>query len=127
VLEPQLGMFLLVVCSLQEDVGDLLETGSLSHGCKVGVFIASLGFTGKSLPQVLLGLGASITILHLGFLLRFFKLYELICAVMADGAFKIGVHGTLVNMFANGALPLFHCNILLEKYKLFFGFTSKTS
>ena len=58
--EPQLGMLLLVLGSLQEEGGNLLVTVLLGHGGIVGVLVAGHRLTGKSGLEVLLGAGAGV-------------------------------------------------------------------
>ena len=58
VLEPQLGVLLLVVGGLLEDSGDLLIALLLGDGCEIGVLVARLALAGKGVPQVALGLSA---------------------------------------------------------------------
>ena len=57
-LEPDLGMLLLVIRCLLEDIADLYETVFLRLGRIVRILIACLRFTGKSGPKILLGLGS---------------------------------------------------------------------
>ena len=45
--EPQLGMFLLVLSSLQEEGGNLFVAVLLGHGGVIGVFVAGHRLTGK--------------------------------------------------------------------------------
>ena len=47
--EEALGVFLLLVCGLQEDGGDLLKAILLGLAGLVGIFVAGDGFSGKSL------------------------------------------------------------------------------
>ena len=63
-LEPHLGMLLLVVSGLQEQRGDLLVTFLLGLGSKVGILISGHGFAGKGSLQVLLGLGTCVLVSH---------------------------------------------------------------
>ena len=57
-LEPDFGVLLLVVGGLGEDGRDLLIALFLRLGGKVGVFVAGLALSCKSLPQILFGLAA---------------------------------------------------------------------
>ena len=63
-LEPELGMLLLVLGGLQEERGDLLVAGLLGDGREVGVLVSCLALAGKGLPEVLLGFGACILVCH---------------------------------------------------------------
>ena len=63
-LEPQLGVLLLVVGGLQEQGRDLLVALLLCLGSKVGILVAGLGLTSESGHQVLLGLGACVLVAH---------------------------------------------------------------
>ena len=49
-LEPQLGVFLLVLSGVQEQRGDLLVAGLLGDGGEVGVLVPGLTLTGKGFP-----------------------------------------------------------------------------
>lgn len=60
--EPQFGVLLLVLCSMQEQSGNLLVTGFFGYRSKVSILIAGLRFSSKSFPQILLGLGTCIGI-----------------------------------------------------------------
>ncbi len=60
VLEPQLGVLLLVLGSLQEEGGNLLIAVLLGHGGVVGVLVAGHRLTGKGCLEVFLGAGASV-------------------------------------------------------------------
>ena len=57
-LEPDLGVLLLVVGSLGKQSGDLLITLLLCLAGEVGVFVACLALTGKCCPQIGLGLAS---------------------------------------------------------------------
>ena len=46
-LEPQLGVLLLVISGLQEQGCDLLVAFLLGLGCKISVLVPGLGFTGE--------------------------------------------------------------------------------
>ena len=59
-LEPQLGVFLLVVSGFEEQRRDLLVAFLLGLGCKIGVLVASLGLTGKGSHQVFFGLSPCV-------------------------------------------------------------------
>ena len=61
-LEPELGVFFLVVGGLQEKGCDLLKALLLGLGRKLGVLVSGLGLAGEGGLQVLLGLGPGITI-----------------------------------------------------------------
>ena len=63
-LEPELGMFLLVVSRLQEEGCDLLKAFLLGLGGEVCVLVASLGFAGESGFQVFLSLGSFVLVAH---------------------------------------------------------------
>ena len=63
-LEPELGVLLLVLGGLEEERADLLKALFLGGGSKIGVFIARLGFARKGLPEVLFGLGARVLVCH---------------------------------------------------------------
>ena len=63
-LEPELGVLLLIVSRLLEQLGYLLKAALLGSRGKIGVFISRLGFAGKSLPKIFLGLGACIFVSH---------------------------------------------------------------
>jgi len=66
-LEPDLSVLLLVGSGLLKDLGDLHIAVLLRLGGKVGVLVAGLGLSGKSGPQVLLGL-ATLQFRHRKFL-----------------------------------------------------------
>ena len=70
-LEPDLGVLLLVVGSLLEDVGDLHVAVLLGLAGVVGVLVPGLGLPGESGHQVGLGLGA-FQFWHSWFLLMVF-------------------------------------------------------
>ena len=57
-LEPQLGVLLLVIRSLQENRSDLLIAFLLGNGSKIGILVASLRLAGKRGHQILLSLAA---------------------------------------------------------------------
>ena len=59
-LEPHLGMFLLVVCRLQKQGCDLLKALLLGLGSKIGILVPSLGLARESGLQILLGLCACV-------------------------------------------------------------------
>ena len=104
-LEPQLGVFLFVLGSLQEQGSDLLEACLLGNGGKVGVLVAGLGLTGEGLPQILLSLGTGKRILCGS---SFLDLYKLVSALLTDGALEIRSHRTFMNIAANSTFPFFH-------------------
>ena len=52
ILEPDLGVFLLVVGGLLENRGDLLKAVLLGLGCIVGVLVSCLRLSGKGCHQV---------------------------------------------------------------------------
>ena len=58
VLEPDLGVLLLVSSRLLEEGGNLDEAVLLGLGSVVSVFVAGLGLAGEGLLEVLLGFGA---------------------------------------------------------------------
>ena len=64
-LEPQLGVFLLVVGGLQEQLGNLFVTFLLCAAGEVGVLVAGLGFACKGGLEVLFGLGSGVLICHM--------------------------------------------------------------
>ena len=68
-LEPELGMLLLVLGGLQEERGDLLVAGLLGDGCEVGVLVSCLALASNGLPDVLLGFCACIPVCLVVFLL----------------------------------------------------------
>ena len=101
-LEPHLGVFLLVVGGLQEQGSDLLIAFLLGLGGKVGVLVAGLRLAGESGLQILLGLGTCVGI---GF--GFLHLHKLVSGLLAQGAL-LGSRLALVNITADGALPFCH-------------------
>ena len=64
VLEPDLGVLTLVHGRFHEEFGDLLITFLAGDAGKVVVLVAGLGFTGKSGPEVLFGLGSCKLVCH---------------------------------------------------------------
>jgi hypothetical protein len=64
VVEEDLGMFLFILGSLREDVGDLLEPFLAGGAGKVGVPVSGLRLAGECFQQVLLCLGASDWFAH---------------------------------------------------------------
>ena len=85
-LEPQLGMLLLVLGGLQEEGGNLLKALFLSLRGEVGVLVACLALASKGGVQVLLGLCASIGVG--GF--RLLDGFELLLALLAARTFPVG-------------------------------------
>ena len=74
--EPQLGMFLLVVSSFEEQRRDLLVAFLLGLGGKIGVLVACLGLTGKGGHQVFFGLSPCVfRFFHGGYSFLFFCFY----------------------------------------------------
>ena len=63
-LEPELGVFLFVVCGFQKQFSDLFVAFFLGAACKVGVLVASLGFASEGGLKVLFGLCSGIFICH---------------------------------------------------------------
>ena len=51
-LEPQLCMLLLVLCSLGKECGDLLIAFLLGLACKIGILVSCFGFAGKCSQQI---------------------------------------------------------------------------
>ena len=80
-LEPDLCVFLLVLGSLQEQGCDLFEPILFRLRCKIRIFVAGLGFSGKRGFQVLLSLRTDIRIRFYNFGLN---LYELRSGLLAD-------------------------------------------
>ena len=63
-LEPKLGVFLLVVGCAGEDFRHLLQSLLLGHRGEVGIFVTRLRLPGKCCLQVLLSLSALILVTH---------------------------------------------------------------
>ena len=63
-LEPQLGVFLLVVGSLEEQVCNLFKTILLGATGEVGVLVAGLRFACEGGLEVLFGLGSGVLVCH---------------------------------------------------------------
>ena len=61
-LEPELGVLLLVLGGLEEERRDLLEALLLGLGGEIGVFVPGLGLAREGGLQVLLGLGSGVGI-----------------------------------------------------------------
>ena len=59
-LEPHLGVLFFVVCGFQKQGGDLFEAFLLGLGGEIGVLVPSLGFSGESGLQILLGLRSGV-------------------------------------------------------------------
>ena len=59
-LEPEFGVFALVVGGLQEEGGNLLVAVPLGHGGIVGVFVAGHALAGKGGFQVFLRARAGV-------------------------------------------------------------------
>ena len=104
--EPQFSVLLLVLCSMQEQSGNLLVTGFFGYGSKVSILVAGLRFPSKSFPQILLGLGTCIGIFCRS--CSILNLHELVGRLLADGALKIRCHRAFVNVTADCAFPFFH-------------------
>ena len=106
VLEPQLGVLLLVVGGLEEESCNLLVAVLLGHGGIVSVFVARHGLSGEGSFQVLLRAGAGILVgagWSCGLRLH---LHEVRCRMLADGTDEVA--GQLlahVLIAADGAAP----------------------
>ena len=102
-LEPHLGVLLLVLGRLEEERGDLLVALLLGNRCKVGVLISCLGLACKGSLKVLLGLRSGILVgrdLH--------DLLQLVPGDVANGANGLLSYGNLKNGLADLALEFSH-------------------
>ena len=104
VLEPQLGVLLLILRRLQEQRGNLLKALFLGHRSEIGVLVARLRFARERFPQVLFRARARIRVLAR----RFYDFFKLIRRSLADGAGEIRRNRPFMHIAANLALPFFH-------------------
>ena len=88
-VEPELGVFALVVGSLQEEGGNLLVAVPLGHGGVVGVFVAGHALAGKSGLQVLLRARAGILACTRGRIGFHNNLLEIRSGMFADGTDEV--------------------------------------
>ena len=85
-LEPQLGVLLLVLGCLQEEGGNLLKAFLLGLRGEVGVLVAGLALASEGGVQVLLGLGASVGVGRF----RLLNGHEFLLALLAARTFPVG-------------------------------------
>ena len=112
-LEPQLGVGLLIFGGLQEEGGDLLIALVLGYGGEIGVLEPGLGLPRKGGRQVLLGLGAGVLARASGG--RLLQLLKGGGGLLADRTGEVLRQIlALIDIAANLTLPLAHVFLILS-------------